>query len=383
MKIDFKQKKYILPIIIFPFTLLGFYLYKDTFKSDTSAVLVQKEGLQSGLSDVSESVKKNELQDKLENYENTYKNARGENGMSNIDQEKVELQAYDRYVTPREELKNEEIENTELKGYNPPKSKKSESSELLNLFRNEPKNSRKLEEEEDEKPKYDPMDIMKKQANMMDSINKANDPEFQAEMKKLQKQELLEKELAKRKANALKVQKANATRFEFNTIKPVKENEFIKAIIDENVKGYAGSRIRIRLLEDVKIGTNLLSKGTYLYAIINGFTEQRVMMKIVSVMYQNKILPINLDIFDMDGMLGLYVPSSAFRDFTKELGSSTMQGQDLASGNSQDFLMSTMSKAFQSTSQALASAIRKNKAKFKYNTYIFLIDEQELQNKNN
>jgi conjugative transposon TraM protein len=134
-------------------------------------------------------------------------------------------------------------------------------------------------------------------------------------------------------------------------------------------------------LEDIKAGNNLIKKGTYLFAQINGFTEQRVTLTITSILYDGKILPVKLDIYDMDGLPGLYVPSSAFRDFTKDLGSNSMQGVtiDGSSGNSQ-FIMSSLSKVFQSTSSAIADLIRKNKAKLKYNSYLYLIDPDALQN---
>jgi hypothetical protein len=79
---------------------------------------------------------------------------------------------------------------------------------------------------------------------------------------------------------------------------------------------------------------------------------------------------------------GLYVPESAFREFTKDLGGNSMQGVNLqGSGTkSNQFLMSSFDKVFQSTSSAIASLIRKNKAKIKYNSHIYLIDPEALQN---
>lgn len=97
----------------------------------------------------------------------------------------------------------------------------------------------------------------------------------------------------------------------------------------------------------------------------------------------NKIMPINLDVYDTDGMIGLYVPASAFREFTKQLGGNSVQGLNISTSSTEDqsqFLMSTMQRAFQSTSQAISKAIRQNKANLKYSTYIYLIDSQELKN---
>jgi len=44
------------------------------------------------------------------------------------------------------------------------------------------------------------------------------------------------------------------------------------------------------------------------------------------------------------------------------------------------FVMSTADKMFKSTSSAIAGLIRKNKARIKYNSYLYLIDDEALQN---
>ena len=143
-----------------------------------------------------------------------------------------------------------------------------------------------------------------------------------------------------------------------------------------------GSRFRIRLLEDIFIGKKqkrLVRKGSFLYAEIAGFSQQRVYLSIVSVMTNNEIYPINLSIYDMDGLKGLYVPASAFREMIRELGANSVQGVNVETG--QGFFTSLASNLFRSTSEAVAAIIRKNKVKLKYNSYIYLINEQDL-NKN-
>ncbi len=92
--------------------------------------------------------------------------------------------------------------------------------------------------------------------------------------------------------------------------------------------------------------------------------------------------------YDLDGLAGLYVPESAFRDFTKDLGNNTIQGVTIDNGSgtgsmTSQFVMSTADKMFESTSSAIAGLIRKNKARIKYNSYLYLIDEQALQNAQN
>ena len=156
----------------------------------------------------------------------------------------------------------------------------------------------------------------------------------------------------------------------------------MKAVIDENVTGYLGSRIRFRLLEDVYVGKNKVSKGSILYGQISGFTLQRVNLNIVSILNNGEILPINLSVYDTDGMQGLYVPQSAFREMMRELGENSVQGTTM-DNSGQGFFTSLLSRAFQSTSQTIANLIRKNKAKIKYNTHIYLINEKDLSKNEN
>jgi conjugative transposon TraM protein len=227
--------------------------------------------------------------------------------------------------------------------------------------------------------KYDdPMALFREQMKLIDSVGKANDPDLKAQKKK---DELLNKvDNQAAKMPKLDVAKASDVDDYFNTVQVAKKNDFIKAIIDQTVTGFAGSRVRIRLLEDIKAGSYLIKKGTYIYALISGFDQQRVKLTVTSVMTDDKILPVKLEIFDLDGMQGLYVPASAFRAFTKEvsdLGSSIQMQQDPSSAN--QLYMSALSKLFTSTSTAISKLIRQNKAKLKYSTYVYLIDPDELK----
>jgi len=227
------------------------------------------------------------------------------------------------------------------------------------------------------------METFKKQMSYMDSIQKSSDPELRAEAERQKAITIAEAERGKYKS--LAVTKNDDESASFNSIYAKKDDGFIKAIIDESIVGYSGSRIRIRLLDDIKAGNHTIVKGSYLYALISGFTEQRARLTITTILQGDKIFPVQLDVYDLDGLEGLYIPSSAFRDFTRNLGGNSMQGfntQSIGGGNvqnQQQLLMSSIDKVFTSTSQAIANIIRKNKAKVKYNTNIYLIDKKELQ----
>lgn len=388
MKINFKQPKYVLPVILLPFLCLFFYAWHSGF-SKPKPTVKETVGLNGSVGQVSADVRKKQLADKLDAYRNTYKEADGLTAVNVIPRENSSNPAYSNDYSDQQKKKLDSIRQVMKMKFGPgadPVARNIQEAPV-NHDRQVAKAIEAMSHRQSNAPHpvestpkdKDPMEVFKQQMAIMDSINKQNDPAYKEELKKRQAAE----KVAKLKENQIKltVEKADAVSGDFNTVLPEKEPAFISAVIDENVTGYAGSRLRLKLLEDIKAGNNLIKKGTYLYAQISGFSEQRVTLAVTSILFDGRILPVKLEIYDMDGLPGLYVPSSAFRDFTKDLGSNSVQGVtiDGSSGNSQ-FIMSSLDKVFQSTSSAIADLIRKNKAKLKYNSYLFLIDTDALQN---
>ena len=216
---------------------------------------------------------------------------------------------------------------------------------------------------------------------VMDSLEKARDPEYQSKLAAEQKLKASKDKMDEFLNSTFNVSKSGINN-DFNAFYKEKENSFIKAVIDENNKGFLGSRIRFRLLEDIFVSNRKISKGSILYGQISGFSMQRVELTIVSVFTKGDIFPINLSIYDVDGMKGLYVPQSVFRDMIREMGSNSIQGTQMDMGG-QGFFTSLGSKLFTSTSKSIANLIKTNKAKLKYNSYVFLIDEKQLKDSQN
>jgi conjugative transposon TraM protein len=167
----------------------------------------------------------------------------------------------------------------------------------------------------------------------------------------------------------------------FNTVGLSKNNSFIKAILDEGLKVYDGSRVRIRLMDDIQFEGRTLEKGTYLYGIISGFKTQRVLLTITNIAYNNEILNVKLDVFDQDGMKGLYIPESLFREIAKEASAQTVGGQNLQFSdnnalNATQMAYTAAQDIYKTTTRAMSDAIRKRKAVLKYNTQIFLVNSK-------
>lgn len=387
-----------LPLILLPFLCLFFYAWKSSFGKEAP---IQQKGntLQDNVADVSQDVKNKGLEDKLDAYRKQYKDADGYTAVGEIGDEQTGRQNVpDLYnLTEKRMLDSIEREMKHKYGNRISEPRKTHTSftdpsPRIRQVRNyDPDRDlatalSKLKQQppapiqHTSSSQTDPMKIFREQMSLIDSMGKANDPEYRSEQAREKAMALAEKEM--RNAKKLSVSKTSASASLFNTISPVTEGSFIRAIVDQNITGYAGSRLRIRLLDDMSVGRFLVKKGTYLYAHVIGFTGQRVNLSISSVFQENHILPIRLDIYDNDAMPGLYVPASAFREFSKALGSDASQGmtiQQQAENNNQ-LVMSMVQKMFQSTTNAVSKLVRSNKAKLKYNTEVYLIDPEELKN---
>jgi len=170
----------------------------------------------------------------------------------------------------------------------------------------------------------------------------------------------------------------------FNTLSQNAPNSnLIKAIIDEEIKAVEGSRVRLRLLDDIDINGTQVPKGSYLYATMSGFGQQRVKGKVQSVLVGDEILKIGLSIYDVtDGLEGLYVPASQFRETTKDIGSSAMQSNmnlNQTSGGTSvsQWAGQALQNAYQKTSNAISKAIKKNRVRLKYGTQVYLVNSKQ------
>ena len=216
----------------------------------------------------------------------------------------------------------------------------------------------------------DPEEVLRKQR--ADSIAKAKREEKERNRPKL----------------VIKSPETNADKF--NTVGTESEAvdaSLIRAMIDKTTKAHEGTRLRFKLLDNVTVNGTKLKKGTYLYGTVTGFGQQRVRATITSILIGGKFINVNLSVFDNDGMEGFYVPESAFRDFMKEAGSSTVQ-QNISfesengygSGISGEAIaLQALQNMYNSATSAVAANIRKNRAKIKYNTIVYLINSDEAR----
>ena len=396
-KLDFKQKKYVLPLLALPFLMLFVYVGAQFTKEDASEKDQPKE-LSLSLGETQDSI-----MTKNDAYDAFFKKDDNRTMLEGLDKEEDSLLSYDDQLSLDQKRKIDSLKAVssrknqyQAKGnpssyYNPNSSQREDqdykrSSEIIRMlndksYGNQENKYADTPKEKTQSVQPDPVKYLKQQMLVMDSLEKARDPEYQNKLAAEQQLKANKEKMEEFLNSTFNVSKSGINS-DFNAFYKEKENSFIKAVIDENNKGFLGSRIRFRLLEDIFVSNRKISKGSILYGQISGFSMQRVELTIVSVFTKGEIYPVNLSIYDVDGMKGLYVPQSVFRDMIREMGSNSVQGTQMDMGG-QGFFTSIGSKLFTSTSKSIANLIKTNKAKLKYNSYVFLIDEKQLKDSQN
>lgn len=396
MTTDFKQPRYVLPIVVLPFLLLLFYAFKSSPLS-AGQTGPPADSLQTGLAQVSPEIQSKAIGGKLDAFRDRFRQADGYTAVSGLGEESgAALPPPASLYDEREKFLLDSLAKRMKE-----KSAALPGSYALDGAYSHPGNyvpgSDRLEQADDalrkalsdinkekaltgHKPAEDPMQLFRAQLKLIDSLSKANEPS--AKMSPAQTAGATSTERVAEKA--LQVRKAGAAGTLFTTIRKDEKSTMIPAVLDEELTVFSGSRLRIRLLEDVMAGPYLLPRQSYLYGQVSGFSAQRVLLNVNAAFVNGEVLPLKLEVYDNDGLQGIYVPASVFREFSKELSSSAATGANPGGFTTDSRMaMSVISGVFQSANTAVNKLIRRNKARLKYNTRIYLIDGESLKNKQN
>ena len=402
-KINFLQKKYVLPLIALPFLIFIAYMINQFKPTKELSNLVEVEELNAQLQDPTSSPtpSNNTTGGKLNALKQRLKREGDFTGIQNVETEMVqdemvqnssslytteEMRAIDSInqvnAIRAEELRRG-IDRYRSQDFTKEDPAISQAPPVTNdPFAQQNPDGEQLSPEEIQRRKIE------EQMRRLDSITEARSIKVGQNAKKEVEETTAEMiENPELQTNRYQEQVAEVKRSKdvnnayFNTVGNYDYNLGISAILDEGLKVVQGSRVRIRLLEEATIGEFRLQPGEYLYGIVSGFSAQRVKINITSIMLNGTPTKVNLSVYDIDGMEGFYIPQSAFRDAAKEAGGKASQqnitvNSGAGSGIAQ-FTYKMLQDLYQSSTQAISKNIRQNKAKLKYATQVFLVNKDE------
>lgn len=98
----------------------------------------------------------------------------------------------------------------------------------------------------------------------------------------------------------------------------------IQAVIHETQTIVEGSTVKLRLIHDVFINGVHVPKDHFLFGTAS-LRGERLGIKINSIRYHNALLPVELSVYDMDGLTGIYIPGAITREVAKQSADRSMQ----------------------------------------------------------
>ena len=399
-KINWKQPKYMLPLIIYvPLLFVGYFVI-DLFHTEKAEIpdtsMTTTEYLNPELPDA--KMKGDGIGNKYESMLKSYGRIDDYSAMNNIDRNNdEEKEGYDSKYSDeeRELLESQDAQKfAELQRQLQESAQKGQEVANGNVLSEEDRLARSQQREREAMDELNralaQARLQGQQATQVPESN-TNEQEDIADNTpskteaKVTVNERLVKSIDDEDEAQEVVKKVKTTSDYFNTIVDADaEPNLIKAIIDENIKAVDGSRVRLRLLDDIEINEVVVPKGTYIYATMSGFGSQRVKGNVKSILIHDELIKVNLSLYDTDGLEGLYVPGSSFRETTKDVASgamsntSSLTSSSTTAGNALvQWGNQAISNAVQKTSNALGKAIKKNSAKLKYGTFVYLINGKE------
>lgn len=387
MKFNFIQPKYIIPLIFLPFIYLFNFLYLDMFApKEIVNNLEEKESLITTIP--KPDLEKLQIDDKLDNLKKDFKEYQDFSAMADDLKEgeqdvntdlkeslytKEEAEELLRLKDSIKELKNQTFaqEKEYKSNYGNPRATQKSNSD----YRSYQEQKAVLQEKQ-----LSPAEQFAKEMRQIDSLM---NPQNYASKEVLREIKPLETKATKKISQVKTITSFNNKYFNSLSSNDYEDNR-VEALLDEKITVHDGSRVRIKLASDIMIDSVKLEKNSYIYGEVTGFKRQRILIGITNLIVKGKIYDVKMNLYDLDGMPGLYVPSSKFREFTKTLGGETSDNIGQSTGqqtqtqeqNTQAIAMQVVSSISNATTKALGAFIRKNRAHLKYNTNIYLINEK-------
>lgn len=143
----------------------------------------------------------------------------------------------------------------------------------------------------------------------------------------------------------------------------------IKACVHGDQTITSGQSVRLRLLEDMRVGKYVLPRNT----LISGegsIKGERLDIEILQVEHNGTIIPVELTVHDNDGQAGIFIPGSmevsAAKEMAANLGQNLGTSISITNQSAGDQLLSEVGRgAIQGVSQYISKKMREEKVHLK------------------
>lgn len=113
-----------------------------------------------------------------------------------------------------------------------------------------------------------------------------------------------------------------------NTLPEHNVDNAIEAIIPENTILVNNAVIKLRLATDIYINGVLIPKNNMVSGLVS-LENELLQVEINSIRYNNSLFLVKLEVYDMDGLAGIYIPGAISRDVAKQSADNSLQLMEL------------------------------------------------------
>ncbi|WET03939.1 conjugative transposon protein TraM [Flavobacterium sp. YJ01] len=153
----------------------------------------------------------------------------------------------------------------------------------------------------------------------------------------------------------------------------------VEAAVHETQTIVNGSIVKIRLVQDVFINGVLIPRNSFVFGTAS-LKGERLEIKVSTIKYQNSIFPVELSVFDIDGIKGIYIPGTINRDVAKASADRSMQSIGLA-GVSDSWGAQAAGMGVEAAKTLLSKKVKLIKVVVKAGYKVLLYDEKEKNEK--
>ncbi len=155
----------------------------------------------------------------------------------------------------------------------------------------------------------------------------------------------------------------------------------IAAIIHNTQTIVNGSTVKLRLVGAVFINGVQIPKNTFLFGLAS-LKGERLLVKINSIQYNNSLFPVDLNVFDLDGISGIYIPGAINRDVAKATADRSVQTLGVTSLDD-SWGAQAAGVGIEAAKTLLSKKAKLIKVVVKAGYQVLLHDEQQKQNNSN
>ena len=155
----------------------------------------------------------------------------------------------------------------------------------------------------------------------------------------------------------------------------------VEAVIHENQTVVNGSTIKLRLTNDIFINGIKIPKDNFLFGVAS-LKGERLSITISSLRYKNSLFPVDLSVYDMDGLLGIYIPGAINRDVAKASADRSMQTLGVASLDD-SWGAQAAGAGIEAAKSLLSKKVKLVKVVIKAGYQVLLRDEKQKQKDSN